>query len=184
MPVLDPTQLSARSGSPALREARAPPEGFTGIAPFLCHPPHHRCATCRAIWRRPRIQPGMYFRSSCIPDGCAVLGCGGYIWQSVRPELPVPRYTGTDQATDRQDVLEKQREGTPELGSHRITHMFRVSRDRWRWLSGDMMQPKVEHDRQGNPDPPRQPRNNDGNVLECRTALPGHVTTPNPNTKA
>lgn len=37
-----------------------------------------------------------------------------------------------------------------------------------------MMQPNIEHDRQDNTDPPRQPGNDDGDVLERRTALPAH----------
>ena len=126
---------------------------------------------------------GNVFPVPCIASDALRFAAGGYLWRPARPELPVPRYTGTDQAASRQDVLQIEGKGAPELGSHRITHMFRVSRYRWQWLRGDMMQPKIEHDRQGNPDPPRQPRNNDGNVLECRTALPGHVTTPQPEYK-
>lgn len=176
-------RLRARPGSPALWEARAPPEGFPGIAPFLGHPSHHRCATCRAIGRRPLIQPGMYFRSPCVPGGCATLSADRYLWRPVRPDLPVPRYTGTDQAAGRQDVLQIEGKGSPKLGSDRITHMFRVSGYRWQWLTGHMMQPKVEHDRQADPRPPWQPGNDDGNVLECRTALPGHVTALQPEYK-
>jgi hypothetical protein len=106
-----------------------------------------------------------------------------YFWRPARPELPVPRYTGTDQAAGRQDVLHIKGKSAPELGSHHITHMFRVSRYCWQWLSGDMMQPNVKHDRQANTYPPGQPGRNDGNVLECRTALPAHVSAPQPEYK-